>query len=376
MRVALAFPGCHRRGGVERVMFECARFLGDRGHEVHAFAAEIDGEALGTRVQAHAVSVPRAARLVAFGPRARRAVDELRPAPEVLATFGVTSPRGGVIWAQSVHRAWLEVSHRLRPLPGRLKQRVNPAHPILLALENRCYARRQFRHVIALTEQVKADLARFYAVPAEDMTVIPNGFSPAEFSMAARCRLRDQARRQLGYGPHDKVILFAANELARKGFDEVAAAMARLQDADIRLLVVGRAATATTAHRMRRLGLADRVRFLGPVDEMARCYSAADVLALPTQYEAWGLVVIEALACGLPVVTSRVAGAAVAVNEGETGSVLDDPRDSAELAVKLRAVLDGSHAAPERIASSVASYAWPNLLETYEHVLQRFASHP
>jgi UDP-glucose:(heptosyl)LPS alpha-1,3-glucosyltransferase len=117
-----------------------------------------------------------------------------------------------------------------------------------------------------------------------------------------------------------------------------------------------------------------RVHFTGPSGGVAPFYAAADVFALPTQYEAWGLVIVEALACGLPVVTSRLAGAAVAVREGETGRLLDDPRDSGEIAAALRSLLDGRHAPPEQICESVASYKWSRILVRYEESLASIAN--
>jgi UDP-glucose:(heptosyl)LPS alpha-1,3-glucosyltransferase len=186
--------------------------------------------------------------------------------------------------------------------------------------------------------------------------------------------LRPSVRSELGYKAADHVVVFAANEFERKGFEPLLRAIALLSDRRVHLLAVGRLNPATYERRISHLGLSDRVRFTGPTNEVARYYAAADVFALPTQYEAWGLVVIEAMACGLPVLTSRLAGAAIAVQEGHGGYLLDDPRSSEEISLKLRRLLDARHASHQCIAESVAAYAWPRVLLDYERVLMECAS--
>ncbi len=370
MRVALSFPGCHRRGGVERVVYECASYLASRGHETHLFAAECDGS-LDSRVTRHVVPVPE--QPAAFRPWhfRRSSARQLRSGGTgyVHSAFGVESPDDGVLWVGSVHRAWLEISGESRDFKGRLRQRLNPFHPVILNLERRYYQGRRYRRLIALTEQVKSDLQRFYQVPDEDIIVLPNGFSPTEFNVETARERREAMRAELGYRPSDRVVIFVANELERKGFGQLLRAIAGLGDPTLQLLVVGRVTSAGYAGEIERLGLADRVRFTGPTSDVAAYYAAADVFALPTQYEAWGLVIVEALACGLPVVTSRLAGAAQVVFEGHTGELLDDPFDVDEISRRLGQVLSRNDVSAAEIAQSVQSYAWPNILRRYEALL-------
>ena len=85
------------------------------------------------------------------------------------------------------------------------------------------------------------------------------------------------------------------------------------------------------------------------------------------------LVIVEAMACGLPVLTSALAGASVAVKEGSTGNLLQNPDDVSEIAAKLTPILDGKHASESQIASSVAHYAWDKVLLDYEKLLAQHA---
>ena len=171
----------------------------------------------------------------------------------------------------------------------------------------------------------------------------------------------------------ERVVVFVANELERKGFVPLLRAVAQIGDAGLRVLAVGRLNPREAAPTIERLGLSGRVQFTGPTSEVADFYAAADVFALPTKYEAWGLVVLEAMACGLPVLTSRLAGVSLTVQEGVNGALLDDPSDVDEITRSLRALLDGAHADRASISASVAGYRWSALLPDYETVLAQHA---
>jgi UDP-glucose:(heptosyl)LPS alpha-1,3-glucosyltransferase len=376
MRVALAFHGCYRRGGVERITLECANFLASRGHETHVFASEWDVEALDSRVQRHQVESRGGsflARLRSYVPNCRADYGRMEPRADVLGAFGAVSPPGGVCWVQSVHAAWLSISSRERNWKGRLRQKLNPFHAYAIGLEQEYFGGRKYKHLIALSPQVRDDLARFYNVPAEDVTIIPNGFAPGEFNLQKRRDQRQEMREKLGFGESDRVVIFVANELERKGFGPLLRAIASLQRPEVHLLAVGRLDAGSCAREIEQLGMTSRVQFTGPSSDVASYYAAADVFALPTYYEAWGLVIVEAMACGLPVLTSRLAGASVAVREGQAGALLDDPHDTAEIAAKLRPLLEGGHSSPHEIAASVEEYAWPRVLLAYEATLARHA---
>ena len=128
---------------------------------------------------------------------------------------------------------------------------------------------------------------RLYGVPPGDIAVLPNGYSPAEFSAARVREHRAPMRAKLGYAEGDKVVIFVANELERKGFGPLLRAAASLNDPRLRLLAVGRLDGGRYADEIRRLGLTDRVHFAGPSGDVATFYAAADLFVLPTQYEAW-----------------------------------------------------------------------------------------
>ncbi len=376
MKIALSFPGCHRRGGVERVLFECAHFLSGRGHDVTVFANEWED----SDAPIHYEYVPIQKRPAFLKPLSyfRQATRQIKTSEfDVLNTHGVVCPTGGVQLVHSLHRAWLERSRTMRgPLSAaRWKQNLNPIHPILLHLESLHFAQRRYRKLIALTPQVKSDLHRLYGVPPDDVIVNPNGFSPAEFSPEKRAARRNEMRARFGLTPNQTVLLFVANELERKGYTALLEALRQLSDPHVRLLVVGRS-DAAAAQRLAELkGVSKQVIICGPTQDVGGFHAAADLFVLPTQYEAFCLAILEALGSGLPVVTSRIPGAEDAILPGINGELVDDPKNAEMLAAALAPLLDPdrraalSAAAPE----SVRAYQWPSVLARYEQILYDYA---
>lgn len=372
--MALSFPGCHRRGGVERIIYECSRYLSGRGHDVHVFAneweADHDGRICYHRVPA--IRRPAFLRGVSYQHLCTKVL--LRQEYDVLNTHGCVCPTGGVQWVQSLHAAWLERAKSFRPPLSwsRLRQSVNPLHPLLLHLERRHFRDRGYRKLIATTEEVRSDLNVFYGVPRDDVVVIPNGFSPTEFSPDRRTEGRNAARRRLSLHDDHVVFLFVANELERKGYRTILEAMRILDRREARLVVIGQPDPGVVMRMAAAAGVAGQVIARGLSQNVAEFHAAADLFVLPTQYEAFCLAILEALGSGLPVVTTCVPGARDAIRSGVNGVLINDPKNGQELAAVLAPLMDPS--ARNRLAASaapsVAGYQWPVVLQQYEGVLQ------
>lgn len=372
MKVALTYPHVNLRGGVERVVVESANHLVAAGHEVHVYAALVEGGVLDERIVAHRVPVrrrPDAAWALEFRRRSTIALAKDWPSWDVHASFSALSPLGGVFWTPSVHRSAYQVMVGRRHGLNQALQRVNPYHVVRLALERQLLSPGGYASIIALSERIKAEILEFYDVPEADIRVQPHGYDAGMFNVARREELREPMRAQLGYRDGDEVVLFVGNELERKGFDTLVEATARLEDRPIRLLVVGRVDPEQYGSLIDRHGLRDRVQFTGSTDDVGPYHAAADAFALPTRYEPWGLVIVEALASGLPTVTTRLAGAGEAVQDGRTGRLLDDPDDAAELADALTWALGDGPAPAADINASVDWLTWDNVIGRYAELL-------
>ncbi len=154
--------------------------------------------------------------------------------------------------------------------------------------------------------------------------------------------IREQARASLGYSPGDVVLVMIANEWQRKGLKVLLDAIALVRESSIRLLLAGRLAPTSFARQIKSLRLNDHVLYVGGVDNVALYHAAADVFVLPTQYEAFALAIVEALASGLPVITTDVPGASDLIVPGVNGLLLDNPDDSRALAGLLEQATDSA----------------------------------
>jgi UDP-glucose:(heptosyl)LPS alpha-1,3-glucosyltransferase len=288
--------------------------------------------------------------------------------------LGVNCPPGDVYWVNSVHRAWLEdggdlVVRGIR-VPAALR-RALLRHQVLLRLERDYFVNHHPRAIICTSERDVAHLQRLYGVSADLIHLIPHGFDGAVFSPARRAALRAEVRNEIGARPDDVVVLMVANEWHRKGLGTLLDAVAALGDPRVRLDLVGAKSPEDYRPLAQRLGLADRMRWHGPTRDVARFHAAADVFALPTTYEPFGLVIVEAMGSGLPVITSRLAGAASAIDDGSDGLLLDDPRNPAQLTAHLGRLLDAAER--ERMgaaaATDVQGYEWNHVLARVDAVL-------
>ena len=375
MNVALSFPGCHRRGGVERIVFECARYMSGRGHRVDVYTNEWETDST-VSINYRSVPMRRSPwflRGKSYFTNCSRILDPSRY--DIVNTHGCVCPFGGVQWVQSVHRAWLERGRQLRGPWSRAgwKQRLNPLHPILLDLETKHFAGRRYKKIIATTPQVRADLHRLYGVPEGDVVIVPNGFSPTEFSPQRSAERRDQMRRQIGLTPDHIALLFVGNELERKGFRTLLSAVKILNRPELRIMVVGRPPVRSVMQMASQFGLASQVIACGLAEDVAAYHAACDLFVLPTQYEAFCLAILEALGSGMPVITSNVPGARDAIVPGVNGALIDDPLDGPQLAAVLEPLLNGDLRAlfAARASESVAEYQWPKVLGRYEGVLEQ-----
>ena len=246
---------------------------------------------------------------------------------------------------EGCHRAWLGVR-------GRRGRAVYNA--VVLALERRVFART--RRIVAIARIGKDEIERLYAVPPHRVYVVYNGVDLARFHPDA-ARGAEALRDEAGISADAHVMLFVGSGFERKGLATAIDALARLPD-DVRLVVIGKGDRTAYEARAERLGATKRVVWLGARRDVERWYGAADVVVLPTIYEPFGNVHLEALACGVPIVTTSRAGGAEIVAE-PCGAVVA-PGDAAAVASeveRLRSRPRGDLRAACRAAAEPFTYA-------------------
>jgi len=264
---------------------------------------------------------------------------------------------------EGCHRAYLDA---LGAAAGR--RRLH--HAVTLALERRVFARTP--QVVAISRRGGEEIARLYRVPDARRSVVYNGVDLERFHPRLRAKHRDVARDEAGVPPGAFTALFAGSGFERKGLGTAIRALAQMADPDARLLVLGRGDAAPYRSLAAGLGVGARIVWLGARPDIERWYAAADALVLPTRYEPFGNVHLEALACGLPVVTSATAGGAEVVNE-RCGAVVA-PEDAAGFAAALDG-LRGRNAAELRDAARSAAepYTFARQVAALEGIYRRLA---
>ncbi|MBI2824923.1 MAG: glycosyltransferase family 4 protein [Planctomycetia bacterium] len=329
------------RGGAERWTCQLAEHAAVAGHEVHVVAQTLGAGLRRMPIVLHVA--PRSRSPLAF---AAAAEESLRPLDlDVVHDMGcgwhfdILQPHFGA-WRAQLERKLAGSSPAARWLKRSLSH-VLPRYRRLDRLVWRQYADTR-RLVVAVSKLVARDLERTHGWPMERTRVLYNGVDTTQFAPANREVHRDAVRQRLRVRGDELLVLFVAHNFALKGLPTLLRAIAeqRRKREPVRLLVLGSGSARAYARMARQCGAADAVHFLGPVEDTAPFYAAADAFALPTWYDSCSLVVLEALASGLPVVTSRDNGAGELVTHGVDGYLMDDPGDWRQLSGLIDEIWD------------------------------------
>ena len=223
-----------------------------------------------------------------------------------------------------VHAAWLDHRARILGPVQRVTQRWSPYHRYVLAAERAMFAHPALRAVICNSQMVADEVVRYYGVSRDKLQVIYNGVDTDAFHLGLAGEHRWATRLAAGIPNDVPVLLFVGSGFERKGVPQLLRAAARMQRADARIVIVGADRKLKAMQQLSEgLGLSRRVLFTGPLKDVRPWYGAADGFVLPTLYDPCPNAVLEALACGLPVVTSTTCGAQEWVRSGENGWVVD-----------------------------------------------------
>jgi UDP-glucose:(heptosyl)LPS alpha-1,3-glucosyltransferase len=245
-----------------------------------------------------------------------------------------------------VHATWLE-------LRNKAFDRFAPWHRYTLAAEATMFRHPGLRAVICNSHMVRDDIARRFGVADEKLQVIYSGVDIEAFHPRLRAEQGRALREKTGVAAATPVILFVGSGYERKGLPTLLGALANMQRRDARLWVVGRDKHETVMRKLAQtLGVDDRVLFLGAQADVKPFYGAADVFALPTLYDPFPNAALEALACGLPLLTTTTCGAAELVT-ADNGAVIE-AGDALALAASLDALCARAPTMRDAARASVA----------------------
>jgi glycosyltransferase involved in cell wall biosynthesis len=264
-----------------------------------------------------------------------------RVRPDIVYSPGINCPDADVIVVHIVFHAFYEQVRSelaLHRLPFRSWPRVvhrKLYYKLVKSLERKIYSDRRVR-LMAVSSLVARQLKVHFQ--REDVVVIPNAVDTLRFTSEARTTKRVAARRSLSYQDSEFLLLLIGNDWKKKGLDALIEASALLKDLPLQILVVGTDEPALYHPLIEKFGVQRRVRFEKPSTDVLTFYAAADLYVGPSLEDSFGLPILEAMACGVPVIASANAGASELVHDGETGLILRDPRNETELASLIRKI--------------------------------------
>lgn len=372
MKVALIIERIETwRGGAETSTVQFAEHLAELGADVHILTTtHMPSTPALTIVPIRASRKLRGSRAIAFAHRASQTVrrhdfdivHSIIPCPAA----DIYQPRGGTV-PEMLER---NLAIRSAPLARGLKragQYLNLKYRAIARMERQLLTRRPSPWVISISRYVTNQLRVHYDFDTSRVREIFNGVDRDETPADVRAEHRTDLRRQFRLADNELMLLCVAHNFKLKGVDKLIEAVARVESMGggvggrigqrrLRTIVVGRDNPRAAAKLAQRLGVSDRITFAGSTQRIQAFFHAADVLVHPTYYDPCSRVVLEALASGLPIITTRYNGAAERVTNGQEGYVIDSPKDTTAMANCIMRLADDEHrkacasAAPRAVA--------------------------
>lgn len=327
-------------GGGERYGVNLARALCQKGIEVHLIGTvfeDVPSEAI-----IHRVYAPK-------GPAFRRITEFVSNTRSVVSSndfdivYSLTQyyPSNVFRVGGGVYKYWMNLRFP-GVLPRLFRYLINPVHLAHLYLESRMYCSENYKAIIANSFLCKGHVLSYYQVPEERIEVIHNGVDRSIFNLKVRELYRKSQRNVLGLSDADVAILFVSNNWKRKGIDMILQALhlSEKNAGHFKLIILGKGKKQRFMKKAKEFAIDCQVSFLEHSREIERYYAAADIFVLPTQYDPFSNTCIEAMACGLPVITTAYNGASEVISHKKTGFILEKKGNVKTLTFYLTSLID------------------------------------
>jgi len=374
-------------GGAEVFLSRFIDELLKKGHTCHIFAAKWDDGKSGVRSQEsevknqnsklvfHKIKTfgPSFLRLLSFAINAYFAVRKANL--DIILGFDRTFYQDIYRAGDGCHREWLiqrnksgvrsQESGVIRTIKKNITF-LNPLHLTILYLEKRLFKSKRLKFVVANSRRGKDEIIKHYGLPEEKICVIYNGINIAAFADSDGDKLRGVYREKLNI-KNETALLFVGSGFERKGlkfFIEAVGILKREGHNNLKIVVVGKGRIKKYQTIADRCGIGEDIKFMGPVKGINAYYSASDVFVLPSIYEPFSNACLEAMASGVPVVTSKING---------DGMIVDEPSNPGELALKIKPLLNsGIRLSAGRMARKTAeNYTIERNVEDFLMLIER-----
>jgi UDP-glucose:(heptosyl)LPS alpha-1,3-glucosyltransferase len=318
------------------------------GWEVHFFGHSWDGEpeaAIFHPIRQLPKWVPPSLRIFDFALQHRKLVGQ--DAFDIILGFGNTiemnvyQSHGGVHYTSNIKKLGAVRSPLIRVIKTLLLF-ATPKYHARAYIESSAFRRPNHPTIVAISGMVRDDMSRYFRVPKDEIKLVYNGVDVKRFGAAVDPAEGTELRQRLGFD-REVLFLFMAYDFKKKGVRFLVEAAAALRDRvgnAFGVVVVGGQPSPSLQRLAHKLHVSDIIKFPGPTQTPELFYYACDAFVLPTFYDACSLVVFEAMAAGLPAITTVHNGAAGIIEDGVDGKVLYDPANIDEMARALEWLLD------------------------------------
>jgi UDP-glucose:(heptosyl)LPS alpha-1,3-glucosyltransferase len=344
-------------GGTERDLLMTAQILASAGHQVTIYVDEIRSRNGNLAVRyVPALPFGRTLRLLSFALRA--ALVARREGAELVMSFARVLNADIVRSGGSAHSSYIRAARRWQSTIASAAMRLSTYHRAQIALERASFKSRYFRQAIAVSERVRQDLLKTFTLAPSKVVTLYNGVDLRRFAPNRDQSLARKIRRELGIPEDSRAVAFVGHGFARKGLRFLLEAWP-LVNLRTCLLVAGEdRAAAAYRRRAMQLGLDERIFFIGARADIEHLFAAVDALALPSLFEPFGNVVMEAMAAGLPALCSKLTGAAELIPHTLRELIIEDPTDIGELAHRVNMLLHLEGDASEAARAAAGHYTW------------------
>jgi UDP-glucose:(heptosyl)LPS alpha-1,3-glucosyltransferase len=344
-------------GGTERDLIITARLLSQAGHRVTIYAAEVRAPADEWPLRRIAAShLGRALGLLWFARAA--AATARREGTDVVMSFARIVDADILRSGGGAHSSYLRAARQWQTTPARIAMRLSPYHRVQMLVERSGFRSRRLKRAIAVSNLVRNDLIQTFELAPAQAATLYNGVDLDRFVAAHDLAERFAIRREFGVIDSQPAVMFVGNGFARKGLRFLLEGWPAISGG-AQLIIVGTDQAAAAYERLaRRLGLNDRVRFLGRRADVARLMRGADAFALPSLFEPFGNVAMEAMASGVPVLTSAQSGVAETMPAPMREYIVHDPTDRADLTSRLNALIAAAPRLRTAVREAAGRFTW------------------
>lgn len=272
---------------------------------------------------------------------------------------------------EGCHIRWLELRSKIEPLFKKISFKISPLHRYYLKVEKEIFEKTPL--IIANSSMVKNEIIDYYGISPEKITVIYNGVDIERFTPENRKR-QDYLRQKFNLPFNSKILLFVGSGFKRKGLDMLLKVLSILGQKKLLLVVVGKGDIKKYQKICKNLGIENNVVFMGIRKDVENFYALADLFVLPTIYDPFSNATLEAMATGLPVITTKNNGVSELIEDGKEGFSVENPFNYSEFADKINLALKHIEKMEDFARKKAEQFSIERATEEFMECIKKFLS--